>query len=173
MRIENERLVNSMMRTRECLNQSVLIQEKISGQEYGLDVINDLKGNFMSTCVKIKYAMRSGETDCAFTVEDAYAQKLGEDLGRLLRHVGNLDVDILVKDQMYYVLEMNARFGGGYPFSHLAGVNLPLAIVKWLKGEQIDKSLLQAKAFIMGQKDIHPVQLQSAQLARQGQRGHK
>ena len=29
-------------------------------------------------------------------------------------------------------------FGGGYPFSHLAGVNLPMAIIKWLKNEFVD-----------------------------------
>ena len=34
------------------------------------------------------------------------------------------------------VLEMNARFGGGFPFSYLAGVDMPKAIIMWLKGEE-------------------------------------
>ena len=49
---------------------SVLIQEKLSGQEYGLDIINDLNGKYMNTIVKKKYAMRSGETDIAETFKD-------------------------------------------------------------------------------------------------------
>ena len=54
---------------------------------------------------------------------------------------------------------MNARFGGGYPFSHAAGVNLPLAIVKWLKGESVKPELLTADIGVMSQKDIRIVQL--------------
>jgi carbamoyl-phosphate synthase large subunit len=42
----------------------------------------------------------------------------------------------------YCVLELNPRFGGGFPFSYEAGVNLPKALIEWLKGNTIDKSLL-------------------------------
>lgn len=97
------------------------------GQEYGLDVINDLEGNYQNTIVKQKYAMRSGETDCALTVRWEEADKLGKTLSILLHHIGNLDVDVFKVEEKIYVLEMNARFGGGYPFSHLAGVDLPQA----------------------------------------------
>jgi carbamoyl-phosphate synthase large subunit len=54
---------------------------------------------------------------------------------------------------------MNARFGGGYPFSHMAGVNLPLAIVKWARGESVSRELLEAKVGVMTQKDISMVYL--------------
>ena len=37
----------------------VIIQEKIKGQEYGLDVINDLQGKHINTIVKKKIAMRA------------------------------------------------------------------------------------------------------------------
>ena len=41
-----------------------------------------------------------------------------------------MDVDILEnKEGELFVLEINARFGGGYPFSHLAGADFPLALV--------------------------------------------
>ncbi len=42
---------------------------------------------------------------------------------------------MLERDGNYYVLEMNPRFGGGYPFSHEAGANVPLAILSWAKGD--------------------------------------
>ena len=143
----------------EDLGFCVLIQEKIKGQEHGLDVMNDLNGNYVSTSVKKKYAMRSGETDCAITVHDKTAENIGEKLSTLMRHPGNLDVDVFVDGERYYVLEMNARFGGGYPFSHMAGVNLPKAIIKWLKGEVVEKELLMPKIGVMSQKDIKIVQL--------------
>ena len=35
-------------------------------------------------------------------------------------------------------LEMNPRFGGGYPFSHTLGANFPLAIIEWCSGVEFD-----------------------------------
>jgi len=48
----------------------ILIQEKIAGTEYSLDVINDLETNYVTTIVKEKIAMRAGETDIAKTVDN-------------------------------------------------------------------------------------------------------
>lgn len=136
------------------MDAAVLIQEKIDGQEYGLDIMNDLNGSYMNTSVKMKYAMRSGETDCAITVDDPKAREIGKKISGLSHHPGNLDCDVFVADGEYYVLEMNARFGGGYPFSHIAGVDLPKAIVMWLKGEEVPIGLLEPRIGVMGQKDI-------------------
>lgn len=58
-----------------------------------------------------------------------------------------------------YVLEMNARFGGGFPFSYLAGVDMPKAIIMWLKGEEVDRKILTPNIGVLGQKDIELVRL--------------
>lgn len=143
------------------VDHAILIQEMIVGQEYGLDIINDLDGNYQNTIVKKKVAMRSGETDCAETVDFSELKLIGEKISKSLKHVANLDCDAFVTvDNAVYVLELNARFGGGYPFSHLAGVNLPKAIVKWLKNEIVDiNELLIAKPNVYGQKDINIVRI--------------
>ncbi|KAA0944213.1 ATP-grasp domain-containing protein [Sporosarcina sp. ANT_H38] len=136
------------------IENCIIIQEKIVGQEYGLDIINDLKGNYQTTIIKKKYAMRSGETDCSETVSNSGLEKVGEKLSGVMGHISNLDVDIFVMQGVPYVLEMNARFGGGYPFSHIAGVDLPKAIVRWLKGEVVGKSLFEAEIGVVGYKDL-------------------
>lgn len=123
----------------------ILIQQKIDGQEYGMDVMNDLKGNHRAVSVKKKLSMRAGETDKAQTVDNADIRAIGHTLGINLRHIGNLDVDIFEKDGTYYVLELNPRFGGGFPFSYEAGVNFPGAIIEWLKGNEIDENMLQPR----------------------------
>lgn len=136
------------------LDSCVLIQEKITGQEYGLDVMNDLNGRYRNTIVKKKAAMRSGETDGAETVDIPALKALGEFLGQTLKQEGNMDVDVLASEDQYYVLELNARFGGGYPFSHAAGANLPRAIVAWAKGEEAAEEWLQAEPGVKAVKDI-------------------
>lgn len=114
--------------------RSVIIQETMQGVEYGLDVFNTLNGQYVITVAKRKLAMRSGDTDIAITVDNPMLNELGERLSNLLRHPGNLDVDVFVDGNKITVLDLNARFGGGYPFTHSAGANFPAALVAWLHG---------------------------------------
>lgn len=121
------------------LDKSVVIQEFISGNEFGLDVFNDLEGNHLQTITKQKLAMRSGETDMAKVVEDPRLTDLGEKLARLFQHRGNIDVDVLENQAgALFVLEINARFGGGYPFSHLAGADFPAALIAMAEGKRLE-----------------------------------
>jgi carbamoyl-phosphate synthase large subunit len=142
-------------------NKSIIIQEKIQGQEYGLDIINDLNGNYISTLSKKKLLMRSGETDGAMTIINTQLEKIGETIGKNLRHVAILDVDIIFNGIKYCVLEMNPRFGGGYPFSHLAGANLPAAIIEWLEGKESDKAHFQIIPNIISYKGILPLSVRN------------
>lgn len=119
------------------IENSVLIQERLPGKEYGLDIINDLDGNHCVTVMKEKLAMRAGETDGSIIVENPTLRKLGTELARLSRHPGNMDVDVFFDGVTPYVLELNPRFGGGYPFSHEAGVNLPKALIEWHKDNKV------------------------------------
>lgn len=127
--------------------RAILIQEKIEGKEYSVDIINDLKGDHKAVIVKQKLAMRAGETDRATVAEHKLIHHSGRLIGKNLGHIGNLDADFFeTEDGKVYLLEMNPRFGGGYPFSHEAGVDLPSAIVKWLKGEECRPEHLEAES---------------------------
>ena len=125
-------------------DEYIMIQEKLTGNEFGLDVMNDLEGNNVAVSVKQKLAMRAGETDKAVTVDLPEVREIGHKIGNSLKHIGNLDVDVMQnKNGEYCVLELNPRFGGGFPFSYEAGVNLPKAIIEWVKGNKVDVSILQ------------------------------
>lgn len=123
----------------------IIIQQMVDGTEYGLDIINDLEGRFQSVVVKKKLAMRSGETDKAITVDNAGLRNIGKIISEELHHVGNLDCDVLERNGQYFVIDLNPRFGGGYPFSHQAGVNLPKALIEWSKGNSVNTNILEPK----------------------------
>jgi carbamoyl-phosphate synthase large subunit len=130
----------------------LLVQERIHGEEHGLDIVNDLEGRHVATFVKRKLAMRAGETDRAITVASDMLERLGATLGCRLGHVGNLDGDVFVNDGTTYVLELNPRFGGGYPFSHAAGANLPAAFLAWAAGEAPDPGWLRVRSGVRAAK---------------------
>ena len=139
-----KKIKKSILATASVGDEYIMIQEKLTGKEFGLDVMNDLQGNNVAVSVKQKLAMRAGETDKAITVDIPEVYEMGRKIGENLKHIGNLDVDIMQRaNGDYCVLELNPRFGGGYPFSYEAGVNMPKAILEWLRGEKVDSAILQ------------------------------
>lgn len=119
---------------------AILIQEKIEGIEYGVDILNDFSGKPQQVYVKEKLAMRAGETDKSVLRNKPEIEAIGFKIGEALGHIGNLDCDIFEKDGKYFLLEMNPRFGGGYPFTHKSGGNYPAALISWIKGDKFNFS---------------------------------
>lgn len=137
------------------VNEKAIIQECLNGQEYGADIINDLNGENRAVIVRKKIAMRSGETDIAELVDNPIIRNELMRLGKETKHIANLDCDIFMVDDKPYILELNARFGGGYPFSQMGGCNLPLAIIEWVKGNPIPDSVFDVKTNITGYKELY------------------
>lgn len=138
--------------SKEDIDHAILIQEKIPGKEYGMDVLNNFEGKYVGTFVREKLQMRSGETDKAISVIDDRFAQVGQIIGENLQHIGNLDCDVFEHSGELYVLELNPRFGGGYPFSHEAGNNTAAIYVEWLKGNQDISSHSHYEAGIMFSK---------------------
>lgn len=128
------------------IDSSVILQEKINGIEHGIDVLNDLNGNYIGCVPKVKIAMRAGETDIAKTIHNKKLINLAKDLASKTRHSLNLDVDCFINENEIFILEMNPRFGGQYPFSHASGVNYPKVIIDLLAGNNIDKEDIRFKS---------------------------
>lgn len=141
------------------IENSILIQELIEGKEYGLDIVNDLEGNYITTIVKEKLAMRSGETDIAKIVHFPLLEDFGKRIADKTRHIANMDLDLILNDKGIFVIDMNARFGGGYPFTHKAGVNIVKIIKELLEGKTIDKDTLVPTINKIYAKDINIVEI--------------
>lgn len=134
--------------------RSVLIQEFVAGEECTLDVVNDLDGTYVATLARRKIVSRAGEADISETLDDDAFEALGRRLSCELGHVGPLDVDVIRCGGRDSILDLNPRFGGSYPFSHIAGANVPRAIVAWLRGESPDPACFRQSAGVVGMKDL-------------------
>ena len=156
-----KKIKKTILATASVGDEYIMIQEKLTGKEFGLDVMNDLKGNNVAVSVKQKLAMRAGETDKAITVDIPEVYEMGRKIGENLKHIGNLDVDIMQRaNGDYCVLELNPRFGGGYPFSYEAGVNMPKAIIQWVKGEKVNAAILKPEIGRMFAKNDYLIEIQ-------------
>lgn len=120
----------------ECSDEPLVFQEVIRGEEYGLDIVNDLSGDWYTTVIKRKLLMRGGETDIAETVFHSDILETSKKVAKLLKHKGNVDCDILM-GRGIYVIDINPRFGGGYMFSLATGMDVPEILYNWTEGNII------------------------------------
>ncbi len=136
--LQSKRVKRSILQkaSNEDPDRAIVIQEKLQGKEYGMDVVNDFDCNYFDTFLREKLSMRSGETDKALSVKDERFETVGKTIANKLRHLGNMDCDAFLHDDNLYILELNPRFGGGYPFSHESGANIAGVYIEWLKGNK-------------------------------------
>lgn len=155
-----EDITSSYLRyeSQEDYDNCVLIQEELKGQECGIEILNDLNANFIQCFAKKKIAMRAGETDVAVTVDNVPYIEIAKLISSKLQHVGILDVDVFICDDgSIYILEMNCRFGGQYPFTHNAGVNVPAQLIEWINGAPTNYNLLDQKNSVRSCKNLVPI----------------
>lgn len=130
----------------------IVLQEHVAGAEYGVDVVNDPGGGYTATLARRKLEMRSGETEKAVTVREPTVEAFGRRLGTALGHVGCMDCDAIVTDAAVVLLDANPRLGGGYPFVHEAGADLPAAFLAWAEGRPADPACFEYDAGVTGMK---------------------
>lgn len=109
---------------------NALIQEYVSGREYAIDGLVDEDGTVVCVVPRRQFEARAGEVSKGVTERNPVLMELGT---RVLENLpgafGCFTMDCIVADDgQVYVLDLNARFGGGMPLSIRSGANFP----RWL-----------------------------------------
>lgn len=117
--------------------EGMMIQEFLDGQEIGADCYIDLQSRKpVSVFTKKKIVMRAGETDKAISFKDEKLFALIERFIGEVGFLGQIDIDIFQIGEVYYISEINPRFGGGYPHAYECGVDHMELIVNNLEGRE-------------------------------------
>ena len=119
------------------LYDDLMIQEFMDGQEYGADVYVDMiSGKCTSIFVKKKIKMRAGETDKSVSVKNPELFELIRKSVEKCGFCGMIDIDLFEIGGVFYISEVNPRFGGGYPHAYACGVNMPSQVLCNLSGRE-------------------------------------
>lgn len=135
----------------------VLVQEHVGGPELTLVLVNDFDGRHAAHFVTEVHGMRAGESDRATTLDSDALGDLPERLAKLTRHVGVWGADIRMGGGHPAIIDLNPRFTGDYPFQHLAGADVPAALIAWAKGATPDPAWLRSEPGVTGYKELVPV----------------
>ena len=83
--------------------------------------------------------MRAGETDQAQILNKNKYDIFSKKISSVFRHVGNLDCDVIEDNSgRLFLIDLNPRFGGGYPFTHESGLNYIRVILNMALGKKIN-----------------------------------
>jgi len=123
--------------------ENLIIQEFLQGDEYGIDVFCNSNLLPVSIFVKRKIKMRAGETDKAVTVYDIKMIEFIKKLIKKLELYGPGDIDLFKRGNEYIIMEINPRFGGGYPMSHAVGAEFPEKMIKIISEEPLEPDFIR------------------------------
>lgn len=117
---------------------NAIVQEFVVGQEYTLDVLVDFQGTVQVVVPRLRVETRAGEISKGITVKDyelIHAAKKVVDL--LPGTVGCITVQCFLQpDGDIKFIEINPRFGGGFPLAFQAGANFPTWIIEMILGKK-------------------------------------
>lgn len=119
---------------------NAMIQEFICGSEYTLDILADFDGKVRCVVPRLRLETRAGEISKGITEKNYHLIESGKQLVESLPQVlGCITVQcFLHASGRIDFIEINPRFGGGFPLSYAAGANFPLWILRMYLGDDPD-----------------------------------
>lgn len=115
--------------------EGIIIQEYMSGSEYGVDVYVDmLSKKVVSVFAKRKLKMRAGETDKSVSYKNEKLFALIRNFAEEIGLSGVNDIDVFEQNGEFYISEINPRFGGGYLHAYECGEDFLKYLINNMNG---------------------------------------
>ncbi len=113
-----------------------LVQEFVEGAEYTVDVLADFSGKPRSVVPRLRMQTRAGEVSKGITAK--HRELIGQAVHVVESLPGargpiTLQCFLTGAGEIKFI-EINPRFGGGFPLSAAAGANFPRWIIEWVRG---------------------------------------
>jgi carbamoyl-phosphate synthase large subunit len=115
-----------------------IIQEYLPGVEITSDVLCDLEGQVLGVVSRQRIEVRWGEVAKGVTIRDQVIIDACVKIARALPAVGPITVQCMLKGDVPYFTEINARMGGGLPLGIAAGVDAPSWLLAKMAGAPLE-----------------------------------
>ncbi|MDC0439787.1 ATP-grasp domain-containing protein [Gammaproteobacteria bacterium] len=133
---EGARIIYSDVELESALinDPTLIIQKYIKGTEYTVDCYVEQSGKILGISPRIRLATAGGEVTESQTVDDKRIVFLSEDIIAKLDLTGPITLQFIesTETQELFLMEINARFGGGVVLSIESGFDFPSMMIKEL-----------------------------------------
>lgn len=122
---------------------NAILQEFVVGQEYTLDILTDLQGQVQVVVPRMRLETRAGEISKGITVKNYELIHAGKHVVNSLPGTkGCITVQcFLLPNGDIKFLEINPRFGGGFPLSFHAGADFPTWLIEMALGQHLEVAI--------------------------------
>lgn len=116
-------------------NDKLMFMEYINPKdydEYTVDTYYDRNNNLKCIVPRKRIFVRAGEVNKGVTNKNEIVTYINEKLSHINGAIGCLTMQFFFnqKTKSFIAIEINPRFGGGYPLSYLAGANYPKFLIE-------------------------------------------
>lgn len=124
-----------------------VVEELVSGDEYTMDCWVDPAGACVGVVPRLRLAVRAGEIAKGVTAARPDLQELCRSVLEAMPGLrGPVTVQVIATGQGPQIIEINPRFGGGYPLSHEAGARYTAVLAAEVLGKPVDPAWLAWQA---------------------------
>jgi carbamoyl-phosphate synthase large subunit len=123
----------------EAGNHDCIVQQKAKGREFTINVYVSREGECVCAVPHWRIDVRAGEVAKGITVKDPRLMSLGRRIAEALPGAyGPMNIQCFMDGTGdLKVIEINPRFGGGYPLAHKAGAHFAAYIIEELEGRRL------------------------------------
>ena len=99
-----------------------IFQEFIAGEEYSIDAFLDMKNNFIGSIIRKREIIQNGEAVVTCSMNDKILEKKIKTFLIKNQITGHSITQVIKKENDYFLIECNTRFGGASTLSHKMGL---------------------------------------------------
>lgn len=108
-----------------------ILQTFVYGKEYSVDCYFNPSGEYVDSVVRERLLTFNGEVITSTTIDFDKLRELAKQVGETLGIIGVCNMQFIVTpEDKIYIIEINARFGGGVTLSIAAGLDMISLIYK-------------------------------------------
>jgi carbamoyl-phosphate synthase large subunit len=134
----------------EYVDEPVMVQRLMGGDEFSIDILGDLDGRCLNAIPRTMIESRGGESIKGTVIADAELVDLGRRVGEALGVRGPCTVQAFRDPEIGLgITDVNTRFGGAFPapmYAALPGRTYPELIVRMARGDRIDPHVGEFRA---------------------------
>lgn len=133
-----------------------IIQEFRSGPVFTVDYVRDLYGNDMAVARQELLRTKNGAGMTVEITPDPLFAAMTSDVGQNLGIVGCVNMEFILSEGHYYLIDLNPRFSAGVAFSRLAGYDMVSANMNAFMNEKVPPCVALRRS-IMQKKHVEVV----------------
>ncbi len=124
------------------LDEHLIVQDLLPGEEYSVDVIADAQGRVIAAVPRTRTRVDSGVAIAGRTLRDCELEETAAAVATAIGLVGVANVQLRRgRDGRAMLLEVNPRFPGALPLTIAAGVDIPALVVDLFLGRDLPEKI--------------------------------